>query len=159
MKWCANKDLGLFLIRLALAAIFITAGWGKFAAMDQVAPMFQAMGLNEFIAWLVAAVELLGGIAMLLGVFVQYAGIALAIVMGFAIALVKWDMGFAASQIDFMLLASSLGVALIGAGRWSLGKHTCGDACGCANGTCGAGTQCDGCTDCAGGVCSGHEMR
>lgn len=158
MKWCANKDLGLFLIRVALAAIFITAGWSKFAAMDQVAPMFASMGLNEFIAWLVAAVELLGGIAMLLGVFVQYAGIALAIVMVFAIALVKWDMGFAASQIDIMLLVSSLGIALIGAGRWSIGKHDCGPACGCANGTCGTGT-CDGCADCAGGVCSGHEMR
>lgn len=155
MKWCANKDFGLFLIRLALAAIFITAGWGKFIAMDQVVPMFASMGLNELIAWLVAAVELLGGIAMLLGIFTRYAGIALAIVMVFAIALVKWDMGFVAMQLDIILLATTLGLAMIGPGGWSLGKKECGCGTGCA---CAAGT-CDGCSECAGGVCSGHEMK
>lgn len=146
MSWCDNKkDLGLLLIRLGVAAIFISAGWGKFTNLGMTIDGFSQIGLTSFFAYLVATVELLGGVAMLLGVFVRYAGVLLAIVMVFAIYLVKWDMGgFAASQIDIMLLVSSLGVAMIGAGKWSLG------------GKMSKQKSCDNCEACRGG-CSMHE--
>ena len=132
----------------------------KFVMMDQVVGMFASFGLAAFFSYLVATVEVIGGIAMLFGFLARYAGIALAIVMLFAIILVKGKMGFGAVQVDLMLLVSSLGIALIGPGNWALGKDTtCGCCKDCENGMCAnPGVKCDGCTDCA-SKCSGHEMK
>lgn len=143
MSWCDNKDFGLFIIRLSVAIMFISAGWGKFTNMEQTVGFFASLGLPAFITYLVVAVELLGGLAMLLGVFTRYAGILLSVVMVFAIILVKSKMGFIPAQIDIMLLASSLGIAMIGPGGWSLARKMRNSAC-------------DNCATCMNG-CSGHE--
>lgn len=144
MNKFANKDLGLFIIRLSVAAVFIFAGVSKFMAVEQVAGFFGSIGLSPMFVYLVASVEVLGGVAMLLGLFVRYAGILLAIVMVSAIYLVKAQMGFAAAELDIVLLASSLGIAMLGAGGWSLDSKL-------------MGKDCDGCGSCNGGVCSRHE--
>ncbi len=138
MNWCANKNFGLFLIRLGIAAIFISAAVGKMMMLEETLGFFAMIGVGTFLTYLVIAVELLGGIAMLLGVFTRFAGLALATVMVFAIILAKWQMGFVAMQIDIMLFVSTLGIAMIGPGRWALGRST---VCGC-------------CTDCENGVCA-----
>lgn len=144
MSWISNKNLGLFIIRLSLAVVFIYAGFGKLMAVDQVAGFFGSIGLSPMFVYLVAGVEILAGVAMLLGIFVQYAGILLAIIMIAAIYLVKSKMGFAAAQLDLVLLASALGVAMTGAGGWSLESKM-------------MGKKCDGCVSCSGGVCTNHE--
>ncbi len=145
MKWCVNKDLGLLIIRLSLAMVFIYAGVNKLMTIEQTVGFFGSIGVPALLAYMVIAVEILAGVAMLLGVFVRYAGILLALVMVGAIYLVKAKMGFAAAQIDLVLLASALGIAMIGAGKWSLESKL-------------MGKNCDGCeTVCANGVCSSHE--
>lgn len=138
MKWLNRKNLGLFLIRAALAAVFITAGWMKLSSMEQVIGMFGSIGLAPFFAYLVAIVELVGGIALLFGFLARYAGIALAVIMVFAIVLVKAKMGFAAYQADIVLLVSALGIALIGPGRWCVSSDagTCACCDNCEGGTC-----------------------
>src|SRR6187551_749830 len=138
MNWCANKNFGLLLIRLGIAAMFIFAAVGKLLTLEQTLGFFAMLGVGTVLTYIVIAVELLGGIAMLLGVGTRYAGIALAIVMVFAIVLAKWSMGFVAMQIDIMLFVSTLGIAMIGPGRFALGKSS---ACGC-------------CADCENGVCA-----
>ncbi len=143
VKFLNQQNLGLFIIRVALAAVFITAGWMKLASMDQVIGMFAMIGLTPFFAWLVALVELVGGVSLLLGIFTRYAGIAIAVIMVFAIVLVKGKMGFMAYQSDLVILAAALGIALLGPGRWSLSSGTGVCACcdKCKDGTCNSSSQ------------------
>lgn len=118
-----NPDLGLLFIRLAVGAIFFVHGWMKFSNLDGTISFFATLGLGALFAYLVAAVEFLGGLAMILGLSTRVAGILLAIVMVFAIVLVKGKMGFAGGyELDLLLLASALGVALIGPGKIVIGK-------------------------------------
>lgn len=121
--WRGNADLGLLLIRLALAAVFIVHGAQKFMNLEKTVSFFEMLGQPAFMAYVVAAVEVLAGLAMLLGIGVEIAGVLLALVMVGAIYLVKGKMGFLGGyELDLVLLLSALGVALVGAGRYALGK-------------------------------------
>ena len=116
-----NPDLGLLLIRVGLALVFIIHGWGKWQNLDGTVGFFGGLGLAAFFAYLVATVEVLAGLAMLLGVWVDWAGLLLAAVMFTAIYLVKFDMGFVGGyEFDLMLLLSALGVAMMGSGAYTI---------------------------------------
>lgn len=135
-KMC-SMDTALLVLRVALALVFIGHGIGKFMAIDQAVLFFKTLGLAPFVTYLVAAVEFLGGVAMLLGVFARYAGVMLAIVMIGAIALVKAKMGFLAAELDITLFAMSVAVALAGAGKYAVMKSKCCGTCTtCADGSC-----------------------
>ena len=115
-----NPDLGLFLVRLALALVFIAHGFGKFADIAGTTAFFGKIGLAPFFVYLVAAVEFVGGLAMLLGLFTAVAGVALALVMLFAIILVKGGKGFFGFELDLTLLLAALGVAMAGPGKYAV---------------------------------------
>lgn len=118
-----RQDLGLFLVRLALALVFIIHGWGKFANMQATIGFFAQLGFPVATAYLVATVELLSGIAMLLGVATLYAGVLLAVVMAVASFKVKLGQGFVGGyELDVTLLLSALGIAAAGAGRINVKK-------------------------------------
>jgi uncharacterized membrane protein YphA (DoxX/SURF4 family) len=124
MKIPHNPDAGLLLIRLGLAAVFIVHGLMKFNYMDGTISFFATLGLPAFMAWFVAALETLGGIAMLIGYKARVAGYLLAAVMAVAIILVKGDAGFVGGyEFDLMLLLAALGIALSGAGRYAVEKE------------------------------------
>lgn len=119
-----NPDVGLLLIRFGLAAVFIVHGLLKFGDLDMTAGFFASLGLPAFMAYVVAAVETLGGLAMLLGYKARIAGYLLAVVMAVAIILVKAPVGFVGGyEFDLMLLLASLGIALAGSGRYALEKE------------------------------------
>ncbi len=118
---CATPDAGLLSVRIGLASVFITHGAMKLASIAGVMAMFEKMGMPAWLGVVVGLVELLGGVAMLLGVYMKYAGYALAAVMVGAILAVKWKMGFVSGwEFDFVLLASALGMAWMGAGEYSV---------------------------------------
>ena len=118
-----NTDLGLLLVRIGLGVIFLVHGLQKFMNLEQTVQFFGMIGLAAFFTYLVAAVELLGGAAMILGLFPRIAGVLLAIVMIFAIYLVKLKMGFSGGyEFDLMLLLAALGIASAGPGSYSLNK-------------------------------------
>lgn len=118
---CETPDSGLLAIRLGLAAVFIVHGAMKLADVTGTMAGFEQMSLPSWLGVLVGIVELLGGVAMLLGVYVRYAGYALAVVMAGAILSVKWNMGFVGGwEFDFVLLTAALGIAWTGAGEHSV---------------------------------------
>ena len=121
-----NPNLGLLLIRLGLAAVFVVSGLSKFMDIAGTAAFFQRLGLPLLIVYLVATIELLGGIAMLLGVWTRLFGWLLATLMIFAIIMVKYSAGFSAYRLDLLLLLVSLGIALLGPGYYALCS---GDRC------------------------------
>jgi putative oxidoreductase len=133
-----SPKLGLFLIRLVAGAIFIFHGVQKLSNMEGTIAFFASLSIGAFLAWVVALVELLGGISLVLGIFPKFFGTLLAIIMVVAILKVKLAMGFAKAEIDLMLLAVSLSVVFSGCGRYSIcgwNHKDCndckGDKCGC----------------------------
>lgn len=120
MKSYASSDTALLLVRVGLALVFIAHGWAKFSDMEGTIGFFASIGLASFFAYLVAAVELLGGIAMLLGVCTGVAGILLAVTMVGAIGLVKSGAGFIGGyEFDILLFLSSIAIAIAGAGKYT----------------------------------------
>lgn len=153
LKKCCSKSTGLLLVRIALAIVFLSHGISKLSDMDSTIAFFGSLGLGAFFAWLIAIVETLGGLFMLLGVWTCVTGAALAVTMIMAIILVKSKMGFPAMELEIVLLASSLAIALGGAGKYAIGWCCSGcvgksASCGCCgNGSCG---------NCANGTCAVH---
>jgi putative oxidoreductase len=64
--------------RILLSLIFITAGWGKIGGYEGTAGYMESMGVPGMLLPLVIALELGGGIAILLGVLTRLTALALA---------------------------------------------------------------------------------
>lgn len=132
-----HASAAMLFLRLVIGGIFLYAGYSKLTNMEQVIPMFGAMGFSAFWAWVVAITEVVGGAAFILGTFTRLAGLLFVIIMLVAIIKVKWSGGFMAYQSDLVLLAGSLVVALCGCGKYGIcpTRHNCSgcktDACTC----------------------------
>ena len=116
-------DLSLLLIRLSVAATFIFHGWQKIGAPDQFIGFFASLGFGAMMFYLVAYVELLGGIALALGVATRFVGGLFAIIMIVAIWTVHLKAGFNSMsggyEFQLLLLICSVSIALVGPGKFS----------------------------------------
>lgn len=120
-----NPDVGLLLIRLGLAAVFIIHGWAKVQNIEATAGFFSKLGLGMFWVYVVAYVEFLGGLAMLTGFLARKAGLLLAIDMLVAIYLVHWSQGFSGGyEFPLILLLAALAIFFSGPGKYSLSKKS-----------------------------------
>ena len=63
--------------RIFLSAIFILSGFGKITAYAATEAYMQQHGVPGVLLPAVIAVELLGGLAILFGIWARYAGLAL----------------------------------------------------------------------------------
>jgi len=115
-----NYNVGLLIMRLGLGAVFIAHGAAKFQDLAGTIEFFNSLGFAPFFAYLVAGVELLGGLAILTGLWVKLAGFLLAVIMAVAIIKVKWASGFFGFELDFSLLALALGLIFTGPGTYQL---------------------------------------
>ncbi|MEK7133085.1 MAG: DoxX family protein [Patescibacteria group bacterium] len=120
----AFQELAPLAIRLVLALIFIVHGFPKlFTARSRTAQFFGQIGLKPVMFWTLAvgSAEFFGGIALLLGIFIQAAAGLIALVMVGAIALVKRKQGFVNGwEFDLALLAMALSLLALGPGAYSL---------------------------------------
>lgn len=148
-----GRSIGLLLLRVSLAIIFIYQGWAKLnGGMDGFTMMVGGLGFPApaFFAWVVALAEFVGGIAILLGVATRVFSALLAITMIVAIFAVSGN-GFMMTQAPLALLGSTLALFFTGAGRWTvcrLWNCRCGVCCGCCPG--GDGKMGNGGCACAG---------
>ena len=113
------SNIGLFILRLGVASIFIPAGLMKLMNFSSMVDMFgNSFGFPIPTAFLVVtlAIELIGGLAVLIGVYTRFTASLLAIVMVVALLTVKGAQGFQAARLDIVLLASSLALAFTGPG-------------------------------------------
>jgi putative oxidoreductase len=120
-------DIALLVLRLVLAAVFITHGYAKVFHMgfSGVSGFFTSLGvpMSGVAGPFVALVELVGGIALLFGVFTRVFGFLLACDMLGAIILVHAKNGYAAPKgVEAVLgnFGMAVALALLGAGAYSL---------------------------------------
>jgi putative oxidoreductase len=125
------KNIGFFLLRLSVGVIFIVAGWSKLTGIEKISGLMSDIGLFAplFWAYLVAIVEFLGGLAVILGVYLRCFAKLLAVIMLVALLTVKINAGFKAARLDIALLGSTLALAFLGGGGWQLVKKECFDWC------------------------------
>ena len=167
MKSCTSKfispNFALLLLRVALGVVFVFHGFGKIQNMDMAIGFFSSLGIPVFLTYAVAWIELLAGIALILGVYTCFAGILIAIIMIFAIILVKMKSGFMALEVDLLALTSAIAVSILGPGKFSLFKGKCCNLVKCSmsscKGVCTEGKCCDKetgkCAPCDCGDCEG----
>ena len=89
--------LAPLLLRIFLAPIFIIAGYGKLTALDSTAYYFgEMLGMPApmFMAVMAGATELLGGIALVLGLATRWFAVPLMMTMIVAAATAHWDNGW-----------------------------------------------------------------
>lgn len=95
-----NAPLAL-LGRFGLSLIFIISGWGKIAGYAATQQYMEAMGVPGALLPLVIALELGGGLAILMGAFTRWIALALAVFSLASAALFHANFGDAAQAINF----------------------------------------------------------
>lgn len=119
------QPIALLILRVALGAVFITHGLDKFrVGLDMVEGAFAGWGVPAAgtAAALTAGLELIGGIALVLGLGTRIAAGLLGLVMIGALIFVKADLGIISTtpmpgaEIDIALLAGLVVVFIVGPG-------------------------------------------
>jgi uncharacterized membrane protein YphA (DoxX/SURF4 family) len=134
--YCYNKSLGIFIIRLVAGLIFVMEGWQKFQNLSGTSNFMVHLGLPMFMGVLIATIELVGGVALIFGLFTRIFGIIFGIEMLFVIFLTGWSRGIGSHDYELLLSAVSFGIALIGSGKYSLFPMECKDCGGMFCKTC-----------------------
>ncbi|HAO81415.1 MAG TPA: oxidoreductase [Candidatus Veblenbacteria bacterium] len=115
------QDAGLLLVRIGLGAVFIIHGWQKWQNLDGVTNFFTGLGIPGWMVYLVAATELVGGVAVLFGWLARFFSLGLVVIMVVAIISVNFKKGFVGGyEFDLVLLLMALAIALAGSGRYRL---------------------------------------
>lgn len=116
------NDIGFFLLRLVIGVIFIYHALPK---LKNPQPMAQWMGVGDWFPRCIGIVELVSGIGMILGIYIQLAGLLLSGIMVGAIYMKtrKGHVPFSAYdkvgwEFDLVLLAANLLVLLAGGGMF-----------------------------------------
>jgi putative oxidoreductase len=119
-------DLSLLLLRLMVAAVFVTSGWSHAKDPKKRA---KSIGMTPALAMFLGVAELAGGLGVGFGVLTQLAAIGLILIMLGAIQkkIFVWQTGFWGEKAsgwhyDLMLVLMNLVIACTGGGKYVLWK-------------------------------------
>ncbi|MFT4171723.1 MAG: DoxX family protein [Rhodocyclaceae bacterium] len=99
--------------RIGLALIFIVSGWGKLMHPEGAAGYMQAMNVPTLLLWPTIALELLGGIALVIGVQTRILGWLFALFCVLSAVLFHANFGDQGQQVNFMKNIAMAGGFLI----------------------------------------------
>jgi len=120
-------EWALFILRIVLGLTFLIHGIAKFQmGLGNVAGWFESIGVAGVLGYVVAFIELIGGVALILGFGTRVISALLAFVMLGAIFTVKLPAGFmgngqtAGYELDVALLSVALALCLSGSQLFAL---------------------------------------
>ncbi|MFC4023350.1 DoxX family protein [Oceanobacillus longus] len=110
-----KSEVGTVILRIVLGLTFFIHGLDKFqGGISNTVGYFDSLGIPGFLAYAVALIELIGGIAIILGIGTKFVALLFAVVMVGAIFTAKLPAGFlgngqgAGYELDLALLAISI---------------------------------------------------
>ena len=119
-----SAHLSLFLLRLIVAAVFGTSGYSHLKSPRERA---ESMGMSVGFTVFLGVAELAGSMALVLGVFTQWAALGLILIMFGAIykKVVVWRTGFWGEKsmgwhYDLMFVVMNLVILCTGGGQIAL---------------------------------------
>jgi putative oxidoreductase len=117
-------DLGLLLLRLMVASVFVTSGWSHTTKSEERS---KSIGMSQGFTIFLGIAEVAGGLGVAFGVFTQLAAVGLILVMLGAIQkkIFVWHTGFWGEKTfgwhyDLMLVVMNLVILVTDGGRWVL---------------------------------------
>ncbi|WP_342044418.1 DoxX family protein [Bacillus sp. OTU530] len=115
-----SNEIGATILRVFLGITFFVHGLAKFqGGIANTAGFFESLGFPGFSAYVVALIELVGGIALVLGIGIRLVSILFVLILAVATVKVKLAAGFlgngqmAGYELDLALLVISLYLAAI----------------------------------------------
>ncbi|MFP3125485.1 DoxX family protein [Ectobacillus funiculus] len=121
------QEIGAFILRVVLGITFFVHGLTKFqSGLGGLAGWFQSMGIPGFMAYAIGTIELVGGIALILGLGTRIISALLIAIMVVATLKVKLAAGFlgngqgAGYELEVALMVMALHLALNGSSLLSL---------------------------------------
>ncbi|MBA9026553.1 MULTISPECIES: DoxX family protein [Bacillaceae] len=122
-----KNEAGAVILRIVLGLTFFIHGFVKFqGGINNTVGFFDSIGIPGFLAYLVAGIELIGGIALILGIGTRIVSVLFAVIMLGAIFTVKFPLGFlgngqmAGYEMELALLAMAIFLAFANQSRFSL---------------------------------------
>lgn len=118
------QDLGLLLLRLMVAAVFLSGGWSHVTKSDERS---KSIGMSKGFTIFLGTAEIAGGLGIAAGVLTQLAAIGLILIMLGAIEkkIFVWKIGFWGEKTygwhyELMLVIMCLVILFSDGGRWVL---------------------------------------
>ncbi|ERI07475.1 DoxX family protein [Aneurinibacillus aneurinilyticus] len=122
-----QSEIGILILRLVIGITFLIHGLDKFqSGIGNIAGWFESIGLPGFLAYIVATIETVGGIAVILGLGTRIVSFLFILVLAGAIITVKSAVGFtgngqmAGYELDLALLAIAVHLAINGSSLYSV---------------------------------------
>lgn len=107
---------GILIVRILLGGLMFLHGLQKFTnGIGGTVQFFDSLGIPGFMAYIVALIELVGGLALVFGVLVPYVSALFVVVLAVAIVTVKFSSGFLGGyEPEFVLLVLSVVTLITG---------------------------------------------
>jgi putative oxidoreductase len=117
-----RNEIGSLLLRVVLGIVFFAHGVSKFqGGIGNTAGWFDSIGIPGFLAYAVGTIELVGGIALILGIGTRVVSLLLGIIMLGAIFTVNLQAGLLEGYVlDLVLLVLAAHLVLNGSKLLSL---------------------------------------
>ncbi|WP_378956523.1 DoxX family protein [Pelosinus sp. sgz500959] len=116
-------EWSMLVLRVSLGVIFLAHGLQKISGFEGIVAFFASIGLPAILAYVVTAIETIGGACLILGLFTRAAAVGIIMIMLGAIFTVKLSKGFLNGyEFDVSLLAIAMALVLSGSNTLSLGK-------------------------------------
>ncbi|RDW17276.1 DoxX family protein [Oceanobacillus chungangensis] len=110
-----KNEIGKAILRVVLGLTFFIHGLSKFqGGISNTVGFFDSIGIPGFLAYVIGIIEVIGGIALVLGIGTRIIAILFALIMVGAIITAKFSAGFlgngqmAGYELELALLAMSI---------------------------------------------------
>ncbi|GIN86278.1 hypothetical protein J6TS2_26640 [Heyndrickxia sporothermodurans] len=116
-----KNELGAVILRIVIGVSFFVHGLVKFqGGIENISGWFDSIGIPGFMAYVIASIELVGGLALIIGFGTRVVSALFVLIMLGAIIKVKFAVGFlgndkmAGYELELAYLAISLFLAING---------------------------------------------